>query len=197
MTHSAGPRQEPGKFITLDFARRRLAQLWFPAGGLLLLILIGQSLGGAYGTELETVWGWALPNFLPTLALMVSVFAANALLPYDAEVVMVRNDFFALAWWLSVFYLFVLLLSVLVQPFMQFLGFAGAVGVEERIQVLQISNFWLGPIQGVVALALGILFFLKDRDRSGGDEVKGETGASKAGNDTAPAPAPMVRPGTS
>jgi hypothetical protein len=95
--------------------------VWFAACGVIFLILIGQSLGGAYGNQLQRVWGWALPNILPTLALMVSVFAADAL-KTTSNRVFVRANFCSLATSLSIFYLFAFALSILVQPFLQLIS---------------------------------------------------------------------------
>ena len=93
---------------------------------------------------------------------MVSVFAAEALAPHSDVEPSVRRTFLNLSVGLSVFYLFVLLISVFVQPF---LTTDGAELVTRRIQVLETSNIWLGPLQGLVVAALGVLFFLKDEGR--------------------------------
>jgi hypothetical protein len=36
--------------------------------------------------------------------------------------------------------------------------------VVDRIRILETSNLWLAPLQGLVVVALGILFFLKQND---------------------------------
>jgi hypothetical protein len=149
------PTERRNSLLALESARWRLAIIWFPASGVIAILLIGQSLGGVYGDELQRVWGWALPNFLPTLALMVSVFAADALRPYE-DSVFVRGTFCMLAIGLTVFYLAVFSLPILYQPFLQP---GGSVG---RIALLEISNIWLGPLQGLVVISLGVLFFLKE-----------------------------------
>lgn len=145
--------------VPLEKARNCLALIWFPVSGLVILILIAQSFGGAYGDELQRAWGWALPNFLPTIALMVSVFSSEALLPRSDRAPTVRRSFFKLSIGLSVFYLLVLLASVLAQPFIHADG-SGL--VNQRLRLLETSNIWLGPLQGLVVTALGVLFFLKD-----------------------------------
>ncbi len=144
--------------ICLEKARWRLAATWFPAAALLLLLLVGQSIMGVYGGSLQRVWSWALPNFLPTLALMVSVFAAEALNPNDSGTVFVRRNFCTLSLGLSVFYLVLLLLTILIPPLLP-----ATDGPVDRIKILENSNLWLGPVQGLVVMALGVLFFTKDR----------------------------------
>lgn len=59
------------------------------------------------------------------------------------------------------FYLFVLILSVLIQPFLA----APDERIDRvvvRVQMLETSNLWLAPLQGLVVIALGVLFFLKE-----------------------------------
>jgi hypothetical protein len=154
----------PGQLLPLDSARWRLGVVWFPVCGLIFLILIGQSVGGVYGNELQRVWGWALPNFLPTLALMLSVFAADALKPYK-DVLFVRKSFCLLAVGLSIFYLCALLVSILVQPLLQMFRTNGEGGLAVKIELLETSNLWLAPLQGLVIVSLGVLFFLKEGAR--------------------------------
>jgi len=156
---------EGSKLLPLDSVRWRLAVVWFPVCGVIFLLLIGQSIGGVDGNELQRVWGWALPNFLPTLALMVSVFAADALKPSSETVVFVRKNFYVLAISLSVFYLSTFILSILVQPLLQWFNTTTEGGVTVRIELLETSNIWLAPLQGLVIAALGVLFFLKEGEK--------------------------------
>jgi hypothetical protein len=155
------PRAPAVRWIHLEVARWRLALLWFSVCGVIVLLLIAQSVGGVFGGQLQRVWGWALPNFLPTLALMVSVFAAEALRPGEAAGIQVRRNFFVLAAGLSVFYLGLLLVAILVQPLLQIFN-GGVGGMAVRIELLETSNIWLGPMQGLVVASLGVLFFLKE-----------------------------------
>lgn len=144
--------------IPLEQARWRLALIWFPACGLLFLLLVIQSMGGAYGDDLPRAWGWALPNFVPTLSLMISVFAGGALVTQSTKV-RVRRNFLALSMSVSIFYLVILFLSVLAQPVIPLFN---TTTTMSRIEMLETSNLWLGPLQGLVVIALGVLFFLKE-----------------------------------
>lgn len=158
--------------IALDAARWRLAVIWFPSCGLIFLIIIAQSLGGAYGEELQRAWSWALPNFLPTLALMLSVFAADALRPANESETFVRYNFALLAMGLSLFYIAVLLLSLLAQPI--FGSHADATNpVLARLELLEISNLWLAPLQSLVVASIGVLFFLKEGEAKQGGMTGG------------------------
>lgn len=154
---------EKAGLIRLETARWRLAVIWFPGCGVLFLILVAQSIGGAYGDQLQRAWGWALPNFLPTLALMVSVFAADALRPLDVNetVTYVRKPFCVLAIGLSVFYILMILVSLGAQLLAgQFIDAPDL--ATARLEFLDMSNIWLAPLQGIVVLSLGVLFFLKE-----------------------------------
>ena len=151
--------------IPLEQARWQLAIVWFVCAGIIFAILIIQSIGGVYGEEVQRVWSWALPNFLPTLALMVSVFAADALRPEQDTTYLVRKNFYTLSWWLSIFYLLAIMLSILSPPIVNYFS---TQPIADRIKILEVSNLWLGPLQGLVVVALGILFFLKQDDDEDG-----------------------------
>lgn len=150
------------QLISLEKVRWRLALVWFPVCGLVFLLLIGQSIGGVYGDQLQRAWGWALPNFLPTLALMVSVFAADALRSNVDPTILVRRNFYLLSMALSAFYLLTLLVSILAQPALQWLSKTVDSGITVRMELLETSNIWLGPLQGLVIASIGVLFFLKE-----------------------------------
>lgn len=155
------------KLVSLDSVRWKLALIWFPLCGLAFLLLIGQSMGGVYGKDLQRAWGWALPNFLPTLALMVSVFAADALRAQSETTILVRRNFFLLSASLSIFYLLILMTSILIGPALQSFNPSGEGGVASRIELLETSNIWLGPLQGLVIASIGVLFFLKEDEKAG------------------------------
>jgi hypothetical protein len=155
--------QPPAGTLPLETARWRLAMVWFPSCGLIFLIMIAQSIGGAYGSELGRAWGWVLPTFLPTLALMISVFAADALSPpaTGAGGPVVRRAFARLATALSVFYILAILVALLAQPiYGSYVG--GADPTSARLDLLETSNLWLAPLQSLVVAAIGVLFFLKE-----------------------------------
>jgi hypothetical protein len=142
--------------------------VWFCGAGLIFLLLAVQSLAGLYQDRLQGVWGWALPNFIPTLSLMLGVFAASALQHNtEDDQLEVRTGFYRLSISLSVFYLLMLLLTILIQPF------AAAWRADPAIsngQALETSNLWLGPLQGLVVAALGVLFFLKQKPEAPADQ---------------------------
>lgn len=152
--------------ISLEKARYRLARLWFIGVGIIFLLLVAQSFSNHYQGRLEEVWSWALPTVIPTLSLLLSVLGANAIVQVNdsnADTGMVRRSFYSIAYWLSVFYLLLILVTILFQP----------IGVimnpSEKftaVDFLKRSQLWLSPVQGLVISAMGILFFSKQTSPS-------------------------------
>ena len=62
-----------------------------------------------------------------------------------------RTSFYRLALALSIFYLALVLLTILIQPLTG----------TDTLDLMKRSNLWLGPIQGLVGSALGVLFASK------------------------------------
>jgi len=148
MPSAAQPVRSPEPdLVPLDGVRNRLAGLWFLGAVLIVGIVVLQSLLGKYGDRTENAWEWLLPTIMPTIGMIVSVLGYSALDP-TASRFTVKKSFYRIAVYLSVFYQFLVLLTILVQP---------VVGTDP-IELMHTSNLWLGPIQGVVASALGVLF---------------------------------------
>lgn len=149
------PSLASSALIPLDQARVRLAILWLAGAGLIFLLFIVQSLLNVYREFTTEAWGWILPTLMPTLTLIVTVLTYTALDPNSSTSV-VRKAFLAIAFWLSLFYLVSILLTILVQPF-------SAGSAKDAIALMKMSNLWLGPFQGLVASSLGVLFASKQK----------------------------------
>jgi hypothetical protein len=141
----------------MDTATRRsmarcqnaLAIPWFAGAGAAILVLVIQSVRGHYGTNLGKAWDWLLPTIVPTLTLIIGAVTAQALTSKDNEPDATVNVLaFKLCYGLSWFYIALILLTLLLQPF------SGLTPLE----LMAISHFWLTPIQGLVGLALGVFF---------------------------------------
>lgn len=154
--------------IPLSWARYRLAIVWFPLSGVIFLLLVLLTFSDAFGNDEQKAWGWALPNFLPTLALMGSVFASTAMESKDKRDAVVRVFFFRLAFWLSLFY-FLILFIVLLAPVFNELLQNGVASPARRLSAMERSNIFLGPLQSFVVGVIGVLFILKEKgDVAGG-----------------------------
>ena len=146
--------------VAIGRARNRLALIWFPACGLLFTFLIVQTLLDVYGEDVTQVWDWALPNLLPTLALIASVFAASALNTNERKPILVRKGFLVMTICLSLFYLLTILLVLLMPGIRQIMhGVAATPGA--RLDAMTNSSIFLGPMQSLVVGALGVLFVAK------------------------------------
>jgi 4-amino-4-deoxy-L-arabinose transferase-like glycosyltransferase len=146
--------------IALEKARSRLAMVWFGGSGLVFLVLVIQSLGGVFVGDLDKAWAWALPNMAPTLSLMVSVFASYALMPAaEEDKYVVRRTFLNISLALSIFYIINVLIVIGSAPFAK--SNISSLTTTNPTDVLHVSNFWLGPLQGLTAASLAALFFTK------------------------------------
>lgn len=151
--------QASAAMVPLETARWWLCAIWFGGAALIFGLLIVQSLMEVYEDKVQAVWGWALPNIVPTLSLMVGVLASTALVDTAAaDSISVRRPFVWLAIGLSVFHLLCVALAILIQPALP----SHAPGKPfDVVRSLATSNLWLGPLQGLVAGVLGTLFFTK------------------------------------
>jgi len=155
--------------LPLEKARASLAVIWLGGAGLSLVILVVQSLLGHYGNQTQDAWGWYLPTMMPTLGMILSGLGYTALTPFSDQVV--SKVFFRIAIGLSSAYLVLVLLTILIQPF---------VG-STPIQLMNTSNLWLGPFQGLVASALGVLFVSKKQsEQKAGSAAAGASASGKS-----------------
>ncbi|MEI7694660.1 MAG: hypothetical protein WCI64_03290 [Chlorobium sp.] len=131
--------------------KKRLLVVWLAGAGMLSLLLIAQSMQeeGPYLDRVSDAWGWFLPNVMPTLSLMVGVAVKEFTAVADDQRV-VDSFLFNLSLWLSVGYFTLLMASISLQPL-----FSPNVA---PLDFLKQSNLWLGPMQGIVTLALGAFF---------------------------------------
>jgi hypothetical protein len=131
----------------------RLAIIWFAGGGFLFVILVGQSLTGYYEPRTEDAWGWFLPTVMPTLSLIVGALVADYRRVADQGVAKQQaGPLFWLGAGLSVFYLLLVALSILLQPLL---------AETSPLTLMQRSNLWLGPLQGLCVAALAFFFHSK------------------------------------
>jgi hypothetical protein len=131
--------------------QRRLAVLWFCGGGIAAVILIIQSIAGYYGDKVSDAWSWLLPYVLPTLTLILSAVVA------EKKTSHITVDLFAYrsSFCLSVFYLLCVDVSLL----------AGNLTPYGPLQLMKMSGFWLGPLQGLIGIALGVFFVKRKNGR--------------------------------
>ena len=139
------------KTLTAVQSRKRLAIVWFCGAGLLLALLVLQSVFGHYQEQTTEAWGWFLPTVMPTLSLITGVLVMDAL-GKEEEPQTVDPFFYKLSLIFSGIYLALVAFSILIQPFTAL----------SPLKLMNQSNLWLAPLQGLVAAFLGI-FFVKKR----------------------------------
>jgi len=149
--------------LAVQECKKRLLVVWLAGAGMLSLILIAQSMQeeGPYLDRVSDAWAWFLPNVIPTLSLMVGVVVKDFSTTSDKK--LIDTFLFQLSFWLSISYFLVLMSSISLQPY-----FSPNIA---PLDFLKQSNLWLGPMQGIVTLALGVFF--------GKAEQSGTTGAEK------------------
>ncbi len=138
--------------LPLEKIRTRLVFIWLGGSCILVVLLVLLSLiGDTFKDHVQELWNWALPNFVPTLGLMIAVSAKEALNPTPSGVV-VRRNFCTIATSLSLFYLTLVLVTLLAHP----------VSSLDPLEILSMSGFYLAPLQGLADAALAVVFLSKE-----------------------------------
>ncbi len=135
--------------MTINFfeARKKLIYLWLIGSAILFLFFSFQTLGGRYiGIETEA-WGWFLPNFFPTLLLMVGAFFGN-IGRETAQVQIINKSYYIICLFLSSFYLCILFLILLLY----------SKSHRNILDYYRGNTIILTTIQSVVTLCIGAFF---------------------------------------
>lgn len=140
-------------FVDIGPCRRRIATAWLLGSGLIYLLVLAQTLFGYYGNDAETAWSWILPITLPNLSLIIGVMVAGARKRQKGRNDQVSDFVYRLALGLTLFYLAVVLMTLLVQPLIEI----------EPPDLMKQSNLWLAPLQGLVTAALGAFYISKEQ----------------------------------
>lgn len=148
--------------VPLSEVRTSITRIWLIGAGFSAIILIVASILRGQADAAREVWSWFIPLVLPTIGLMVGVLGAAAMT--DRDETFVRSSFFNIAWWLSAAYLLVLSLTVLLEPFSPLRG----------AELHGMTNYWMGPFQGLVVGALGYLFTSGENSRNAPDQAADE-----------------------
>jgi len=140
--------RKEAKKILMPRAKKNLATVWLIGAMIVFILLTIQSTTGRYDDELVEVWGWFLQTVMPTLSLILSIAAIDATESRHDDT-LVSFSFYRITLGLSVFYLFLVLLTILVQPFRSI----------APLEAMKQANLWLGAVQGFVSMSLGVFFF--------------------------------------
>ena len=128
----------------------KLTRLWFVWSGLLFTVVLIQSVGGSSGVRTADVWGWFTPLVLPTLSVIIGVLVSPSKTSQPEEPP--SRTIFALAFWLSAFYLTIVTLTILLGPA------AWISSGTLPVDFMAMSKLWLLPVQSLVTGALAAFF---------------------------------------
>jgi hypothetical protein len=100
--------------VLLSGCQRKLASVWLVGCAVIFLLLLGQTVGGKYGSEVEKAWSWFIPTVLPTLSIVGAVaYQARR----DPQRMTADRLAFRMSVGLSLFYLILVNATMLLQPF--------------------------------------------------------------------------------
>lgn len=134
--------------ITMTPSKRKLAIAWCIGVGLIFFVLLIQTLLGHYGDKAKEAWAWFLPSILPTFSLIISGVVVSGPLGKELETKTVDRFAFQLSLALSICYLIVVSLTIFISPFLTL----------PPLELMNMSNLWLAPMQGFVSAALAVFF---------------------------------------
>lgn len=140
--------------ISVRTCKKKLACLWVSVGLALFILLVFQSMLGKFGTRAEEAWAWFLPTIMPTLSLIIGVLVLDISSTRQRDK-QIDRFLFWLAFSLSAIYLALVMLVPLIQPLTG----------SSPFELMKRSNFWLGPLQGLVVAVLGVFFVKSARER--------------------------------
>jgi hypothetical protein len=118
--------------------------MWFLAGGILFIILFVQTLSGHYGKEADVAWAWFLPTVLPTLSVIVGVVVSESFGKAGKDGTIGRFPL-RVTVALSILYLLAVTAVFLWDQ-------------ANQLPLMKVANLGLGPLQGLVAAAIGAFF---------------------------------------
>jgi|GEM_PF-1168436 len=143
--------------ILLSQARKRLAVVWFAGGGLVFLFFMFCTFGNAFGDKLPQAWGWFGTNLMPTLILIFS-FIGREMMVERRERTHVSSFAFKMAFYSSIFYLVLVLVSLLLSRSYTLTHEIGSLAFLDR------ASTGLNPLQVLTAAALGGFFATEKKD---------------------------------
>jgi hypothetical protein len=135
--------------------KKKLAILWFVGGGILFFIIFIQTLFGHYESEVKEAWEWTFPTILPNLSLIIGVLVMDSM-KKEGKKKTIDGFLFNLSFILSIVYILTVLLTIILEPFSSL----------KTVELMKLSNLWLGPFQGLVSASLGAFFIRVKDDKS-------------------------------
>lgn len=136
-------------------AVHRLATIWSVGFVLLFGYLLLRTLNSAYGDHSEEVWNWLLPTIMPTMLLIYGALFSDFSGGFFEDE-MVKKYLYRLTLWMSIFYLLIVSLHIIVP----------ALYSLPTISIMSDSHIYMGPLQGLVGIAIGYFFGNKQKEEA-------------------------------
>jgi hypothetical protein len=137
--------------IDVRVGQQRLALAWLLGGVVVFLLALMRSSSSPPAVQPEDAWGWALPGILPTLSLIVSTVVLES---KGQDQVTVDRFAYRISLALSAFYLLSMAGILVIPVFLR---------LNDQAAMLRSSKLWLGPLQGLVGIALGAFFVSREK----------------------------------
>lgn len=133
--------------IDIRIARVSLTKTWLIGSGLLLLLMLQQTLTLPHADNVRDLWAWIIPLLAPTLGLIVGVWAYEH--HNNKSSSKVADAFlFKMTKLLSVCYMLLIASTPLLRPLVPY----------SMAEWLTLSQYWLGFLQAPVTAVIGALF---------------------------------------
>ena len=149
--------------VSIVECKKRLGALWFVGSGLIFFLIFFQAIFERYGDASSEAWGWFVPNIVPTLSLMLGVLIMDARQQKPNNQT-VDKFIFRLSFLMSIMYLSTITLTILIQPFSEL----------PPLKVLEESNLWLRPFQGLISACIGAFFGSQEAKKTPAETIKPE-----------------------
>jgi len=139
--------------VDVHRCQRVLVTTWSIGALLTFFLMILQTIHPEAPLDGERGWAWLLSLVSPTLTLMWGAVFSDA--RARRTTVTVDRFAFRLSLGISIVFLFTVTLVLLLPPFLQ-------LRADERGALLERSNLWLAPIQGLLGIAMGAFFVSRE-----------------------------------
>jgi hypothetical protein len=128
----------------------------------LFVLFILMSVSGPLQGDPQQAWSWFLPSCVPTLSLVIGVYVTESR-QTPGEDRQLDPFLFQVAAGVSIFYLAVILFTLLLMPL--------AAAPDKSAAYLKMANLWVAPVQGLAAAALGAFFVRQGKSSEEGADA--------------------------
>jgi hypothetical protein len=133
--------------ISMTKSQRQLATLWYAMALPAFVVLMINQVNGGFDSRETELWGWMLPTVLPTLLLITGSVVVDAVQQQTKRTRLVPRFARNVTIGLSVFYLLAVNYVII-----------HSCVAGRSLVAMQKSSVFLGPIQGLVGVALAVFF---------------------------------------